>query len=151
MNNAINKSIDLFYQGTNLGRIIKMYEEYRNMFKVGDVVNLILHPGSIASFDDGLPKRYQVVLVDDMGQPWLQRISRKRGFTRRAITPLGILRVGTSSEFDALIEWGETRVYTKMQLDAEYMASILLGFKFNPRAIYQKSKLHPKKKKGRYT
>ena len=150
MDETVSKAVNLFYQTTNLGRLIISYEEYKNLFKVGDIVNLVEHPGHIASFEDGLPKRYKVVFVDEHGQAWMRRISRKKGLTKRILSPIGVVRNCSPEELESLTAWGETRIYTKIQLDAEYITSILLGFKFNPRAIYKKSKIQSKKKKGRY-
>ena len=106
----------------------KMLSEMKNWkFAVGDVlIRFIKEPEGGTSIDTVadtclVPKKYRVMIIDDLGIPWVKQLSVRGG-------------LGNKLYCLAQIDAGKYHY----QVDPEQLEAILLGYKYDPRVEYRR-------------
>ncbi len=127
------------YHNTN--RVLLWLEQNKGLFNVGDIVNTVTASGRRETYKDGCLKRWKVVFIDELGMPYVRRISRRRGYVKNT----GSSMFGVT-QFDkltpsALKYWKTTDFFNiaifSVTLDEGYISALMLDEKFDPRAEYK--------------
>lgn len=118
------QEIEQFASQHPLGKLLSEMKHWK--FSVGDVlVRFTKEDGGAQSIDMvsetcQVPKKYRVVIVDDLGVPWVKQLS---------------VRGGMGNRLYCLATMDTGRYH--FQVDPEQLEAILLGYKYDPRVEYK--------------
>jgi hypothetical protein len=118
------KEVEHFAREHPLGKVLTEMKHWK--FAVGDVlVRFVKEEGGtsvdLVSEVCQVPKKYRVVLVDELGIPWVKQLS---------------VRGGMGNKLYCLASVDAGRYH--YQVDPEQLEAILLGYRYDPRCEYRK-------------
>lgn len=119
------KDVENFLQNSPVAKMIREYNNWK--FELGDVLVKYRqdYEGNrtidIVSEVCPVPKKYRVVLIDDLGIPWVKQIS---------------VRGGLGNKLYCILNYSQPNV--RWEVDPEQVDATLLGYKYDPRAEYKR-------------
>jgi len=119
------KEVEQFAREHPVGKILSEMKHWK--FAVGDVlVRFIREPEGGTSIDVvsetcPVPKKYRVMLVDELGIPWVKQLSVRGGLGNK----LYCIANADASKYH-------------YQVDPEQLEAIILGYKYDPRVEYKR-------------
>lgn len=119
------KEVENFAKETQLGKLLTEMKTWG--FQVGDVLVRTTrthenkHEIDMMNDASGVPKKFKVVFIDDLGIPWIKQLS---------------VRGGLGNKMYCLANMDAHRHNYK--IDPEQLDAFLLGYKYDPRIEYKR-------------